>query len=226
LDAPVYEQLVRRVRAVNWALPPDKRIRVLLGDPPIDGSTITTNEQLRPILHQRDTYPASVIEQQVLAKGRRALLCYGGAHLLHAPGQSIVSIIEHDTGVRTYTILDLVPLQGDTSGLAAKLAGYPRGTVIPTEHTWLGELDAGSALPINSVCGQPLGELLDAGLYLGQPAELTASWANPALYLDPTYWSELQRRDLIAGKGGPAVDLSAFRQEKTPTYLPLPAPKC
>src|ERR1700733_9805477 len=72
-DAPVYEQFLRRVRAVNWALPPDKRIRVLAGDPPIDWSVISSPQQLGPFLRQRDTYPASVIEQQVLAKGRRAL---------------------------------------------------------------------------------------------------------------------------------------------------------
>ena len=35
-DASVYEQFFRRVRAVNWTLPPSKRIRVLLGDPPLD----------------------------------------------------------------------------------------------------------------------------------------------------------------------------------------------
>jgi hypothetical protein len=98
--------------------------------------------------------------------------------------------------------------------------------VDPTAGSWLGQLDAGSALPITSVCGVPLGELLDAGLFLGQPADLTVSWANPAVYLDPTYWAELQRRDLIGGKGGPPVDLTPFRQEKPPTYPPLPASVC
>jgi hypothetical protein len=51
-----------------------------------------------------------VVEQEVLAKGRRALLCYGALHLLHTdPTNSIVSLIEKQTGVRTYTIVDLVP---------------------------------------------------------------------------------------------------------------------
>lgn len=229
LDAPVYEQLLRRVRAVNWTLPPSRRIRVLLGEQPLDWSTITTSEQLRPFIVHRDEHAASVIEQQVLDKGRRALLCYGSGHLLHyRSGQYLVDIIEQNTGVRTYTIVDLVPLQPDPSGLATKLANYPRGTVIPTAGTWLGQLDAASALPISTVtwCGVPLGELLDAAMYLGQPADLTVSWANPAVYLDPTYWAELQRRDLIAGKGGPPVDLTPFRQEKPPTYPTLPASAC
>src|ERR1700730_13342327 len=64
-------------------------------------------------------------------QGRRALLCYGSHHLV--PGNAgrgdRVSLIEQQTGMRTYEIADLVPLQGDPGGLAAKLAGYTRGTV-------------------------------------------------------------------------------------------------
>jgi hypothetical protein len=37
-DAPVYEQFFRTVRAVNWSLPPSRRIRVLLGDPLLTGA--------------------------------------------------------------------------------------------------------------------------------------------------------------------------------------------
>jgi len=226
-DAPVYAQFFRRVRAVNWTLPPSKRIRVLLGDPPLDWSKVTSRSQIP--LDQRDTYPASVVEEHVLAKGRRALLCYGGPHLLHTndPAPSIVSLIEQQTGVRTYTIVDLVPLQGDRGGLATKLAGYPRGTVIPAARTWLGQINAGDALPGKSgrtspYCGIPLGEIQDAGLYLGQPAQLTESWPNPAIYLDPTYWAELQRRSAIQGFG----DLGTYRQEMPPGYPPIPAAAC
>jgi hypothetical protein len=38
-----------------------------------------------------------------------------------------------------------------------------------------------SGKPSNPYCGVPLGSLLDAGLYLGQPGDLTASWPNPAI---------------------------------------------
>jgi hypothetical protein len=34
---------------------------------------------------------------------------------------------------------------------------------------------------------------------LGQAAEMTASWPNPTIYLDPGYWAELQRRNAIQG---------------------------
>jgi hypothetical protein len=187
-DAPVYEQFYRRVRAVNWTLPPGKRIRVLAGDPPIDWSKITSTTQVEPFGAQRDSYPASVVASEVLAKGRRALIHYGTGHLLHQNG-TLASLIEQQTRMRTYTITDLVPLAGDPGGLAAKLFRYPPNTVIPTAGTWLGEADAGDVIaiaemrnggkPFNPDCGIRLGKLTDAGLYLGQPAVLTESCGNP-----------------------------------------------
>ena len=245
-DQPVYEQFFRTVRAANWALPPSRRMRVLLGDPPINWATITTAGNLEPAIQQRDTYPASLVEQQVLAKGRRALLCYGMAHLfhrvprLHTP-PNLVSIIEQRTGARTYTIADLVPLAGDPGGLASKLTRYTRNTVIPAAGTWLGSFDAGlfaqpqagsrsrgpshnSSAPggrssgqANPLCSMPAGSVIDDGLYLGQPGDLTASWPNPAIYLDPAYWAELQRRNALQGH---PVSLDNYRRQQ-PALFPL-----
>lgn len=236
-DAPVYEQFFRRVRAVNWTLPPGKRIRVLLGDPPIDWSAVTSRSQIP--FGQRDTHAASVVEQQVLGKGRKALLCYGSEHLQHANGSSgatdvaLVPLIERQTGVRTFVIADLIQLQGDPGGLGAKLAAYSRDTVIPATGTWLGQFNAGDALSglktvstgrvVSQFCGTPLGKVVDAGLYLGQPADLTVSWPDPAIFLDPAYWAELQRRDALQGN---PVDLDSYRQEHPPTYPAPPAPTC
>jgi hypothetical protein len=234
-DEPVYEQFFRRVRAVNWMLPPGKRIRVLLGDPPIDWSTITSQQQILPFVLQRDSHAASVVEQQVLAKGRRALLNFGAEHLYHlkqASAVTLVPIIEQQTGVRTYVVADLIPPQGDPGGLGGKLASYPRGTVIPVAGTWLGQFNAGYATAgeasqngqvTNKLCGTPLGEILDAGICLGRPADLTASCPNPAIYLDPEYWTELQRRNALHGN---IVDLDSYRQQQPPAYPPQPAAAC
>ena len=233
-DAPVYEQFYRTVRAVNRARPAGRQIRVLLGDPPIDWAAITDGSGIGAVLAQRNAHAASVVEQQVLAKGRRALLCYGAAHLVH-PGlslrmpPSLASIIEQRTGERMYTIGDLVPSAADPGGLAGQLSRYPRGAVIPAAGTWLGSVDAGllfhviafgpNRAPVNPFRGVPLGSLLDAGLYLGQPGDLTASRPNPAIYLDPAYWKELQRRNTLLG--GRAVNLDSYRREQ-PAQYPLP----
>lgn len=230
-DEPVYEQFFRTVRSANWALPPSKRMRVLLGDPPIDWPKITKPSQLRH-LPSRDSYAASLVEKQVLRHGRRALLCYGMAHLFHSAPHlpvppNLVSIIEQQTGERAYTIVDLVPFAGDPGGLAHKLSPYPRRTVIPAARTWLGSFDAALVAqvkfhprhgkPFDPFCGFPARSIIDAGLYLGQPADLTQSYWNPAIFLDPTYWAELQRRNTL--EGNPA-NLDSYRQEQ-PAQLPL-----
>jgi hypothetical protein len=182
----------------------------------------------------------------VLDKGHRALVCYGGEHLMHWPPHApiLVEIVERQTGQRTYSIVDLLPDAGDPGGLARRLSPYPRNTVIPTAGTWLGSFNAGLLIQVvgkstttgtkrgkaaessNPWCGVPLGSLIDAGLYLGQPESLTASWWNPAIYLDPVYWKELKRRNAIMGK---RFDLHSYRQEQ-PARYPLtrlpPAQRC
>jgi hypothetical protein len=227
-DAPVYEQFYRSVRAVNWALPASQQIRVLLGDPPIDWSQIRTPRQLLPFRGQRDSHAAAIVQREVLDKGRRALLCYGWGHLVH--GGSLVGLIERRTTERVYTIVDLVPLAGDPGALATKLAAYQRNSVIPTAGTWLGAFDAGlmppslnggpHSQPTNPWCDTKLGTVIDAGLYEGQPEQLTASSPNPAIYLDPSYWAELRRRNALHGN---VVDLDAYRKEQ-PIVFGLQAP--
>ena len=44
-DVPIYEEFFRAVRAVNASLPRERRLRVLLGDPPIDWDTIRSEGQ-------------------------------------------------------------------------------------------------------------------------------------------------------------------------------------
>ena len=82
-DAPVYEQFFRTVRAVNRGLPDHDRIRVLLGDPPVDFSAIRSaaDADELPAPGERDTFFADVVEREVLAEGRHALLIAGADHL-------------------------------------------------------------------------------------------------------------------------------------------------
>ncbi len=199
-DAPVYEQFYRTVRAVNRTLPASRRIRVLAGDSPIDWAKITTPGQLRAI-PPRDAVVASLVQKQVLAKGRRALLCYGMTGLFHGTGMT--ETIEQKTGQRIYVIADLVPLAGDPGGLAARLSRYRRDTVIPAAGTWLGSFDA--------------------GLYPGQPADLTATWPDPDIYFYPPYWTELQRRNTLTGNH---VDLGQLRISHPTRYPLTPSPGC
>src|SRR5258708_6180969 len=104
-DMAEYEQFFRMVRAVNWTLPAHRQVRVLLGDPPVDWSTITTAQQLASFGAQRDSHMASLVAREVLAKGRRALICYGSVHVFHSyrgRGSGGIALIEEQTGERPY----------------------------------------------------------------------------------------------------------------------------
>src|SRR5262249_17805266 len=81
LDVPIYEQFFAMVRAVNQQLPQKKQLRVLLGDPPVDWNVIKTRADMKPELFDRDSHFISVVEKEVLGKGRIALLICGGVHL-------------------------------------------------------------------------------------------------------------------------------------------------
>jgi hypothetical protein len=54
----------------------------------------------------------------------------------------------------------------------------------------------------------PLAQLIDAGLYPGQPRDLTMAWPGPDIYFAPAYCQELQRRNALLGD---PVDLNSHR---------------
>jgi hypothetical protein len=77
-DTPIYEQFFRAVRELNAALPAQRRIRVLLGDPPIDWNAVKTPQDHFQWMRLRDSFPADLIHREVVAKQRRALLAQRG----------------------------------------------------------------------------------------------------------------------------------------------------
>lgn len=85
-DAPVYQRFFRSVRDLNAGLEPDQRIRVVLGDPPVDWSQVDSAADRDRIQteDQREPFFAGVVDREVMARGRRALLLAGGEHLRRA----------------------------------------------------------------------------------------------------------------------------------------------
>jgi hypothetical protein len=81
-DAPIYEQLFETVRAVNQKADSNHRLRVLLGEPPIDWKKISKSEELGAWVFQRDEYYAGVVEKEILQKNRKGLLIMGSLHFI------------------------------------------------------------------------------------------------------------------------------------------------
>ena len=114
-DLPINEEFYRAVRDVNRTLPQERKLRVLLGDPPIDWDKIKTRADHRAWIEQREWYPAALIELEVLAKQRRALVVYGHGHFQRKNVQgnyenygrltdSIISLVEQATGTRAFIV--------------------------------------------------------------------------------------------------------------------------
>jgi hypothetical protein len=224
-DVPIYEELFRAVRAVNARLPRERRVRVLLGDPPIDWAALQSGEAYHKWvgspLGDRDRHPAEVIEREVIAKKRRALVVYGDLHfnrraIRPKPGgpdrsNNLVDLVEQ-AGAKVFTIhtetfrVDLKTLQPD-------VASWPKPSLALLQGTVLGKADFTAYYPAKDLIGadgkplhpRPMEQQFDAVLYLAPPSEITMSRLAPALCADPEYRKmRLGRLTLVGMKG--AID--------------------
>jgi len=77
---PMYEEMLADVRAVNLTVPGDRRLRVLLGDPPLDWTQVTSPAD-DDMNDWRDAHFAWVVATHVRATRRKALIFVGGGHI-------------------------------------------------------------------------------------------------------------------------------------------------
>lgn len=202
-----FEQLFPLVRALNQKLPPERRPRVLAGDPPIDWDQVKTLQDLDKSMMNRETSITSVMEKEVLSKHRKALMLFGTMHLLHAI--SAVSAYEKNYPNVTFVISELAGFDTELPQLSASpFASWPIPSLARAKDTWLGALDIAQffAPPflMDKDCNlrnefpeevqKPMEELVDAFLYLG-PQDLRLFEQIAAdIALDQSFMKELHRR--------------------------------
>jgi hypothetical protein len=215
--AGFFDELVPLVRRVNQSLPPDKRLRVLAGDPPVDWSRVKIEKDLRNF-EDRDASIASVMEHEVLARHRKALMIFGVRHLMHA-GSSAVRRYERDGYPdRTFVIMAHngfgrhTPLADRNDELEQRLAGSPVPSLLVLKGSWLDSLEVGYFAP-GDLGGRHISSSVDGYLYLG-PADLLLNFPIPAVaILDTAYMAELKRRaDLRSGPMGVEQILREVRE--------------
>ncbi len=235
-DNPIYEQFFRTVRAINRTLPPERRLRVLLGDPPEDWTQTKLMNQadVDPIMEQRDAHYAGVVENHVLAPGRHGLLIAGQAHfdrLLPGTAGNTVQRLERKYPGSVHVIMTHIGYGRETSALEPYLADWPIQALVSMRDTWLGELDLALffdslGLPPSDdqpppepppfVRGRAWRSLFDSLLYLGPRSSLTKSTANPAIYRgDEQYLSQLLRRE----SSGIYFTVESLLTEPDPRYF-------
>jgi hypothetical protein len=207
------EQFYPLVRALNQKLPPQRRLRVLAGDPAIDWDQIKSFEDVIRLVH-RDEGIASVMEKEVLSKHRKALMLFGTFHLFHSVSGNAVSIFEKDYPNLTFVISELGVFDTDLPTLSSsRLETWPIPSLALAKGTWLGALDLSHFIPpgtrIDQDCNvhhdfpkalqKPMEELVDGFLYLG-PQDLRLREKIPAdIALDVSYRAEFQRGGATIG---------------------------
>jgi hypothetical protein len=224
-DPRQHKELLDAVREVNRHQPAGHRIRVLAGDPPIDWEKAQRPEEVIPFFSQRDTHFASVVEEQVLARHRKALLVIGAGHVLkrpiswaaapQPPAPTVTMLIESKYPHSTYVIVPHDDFGDRNSELEPRLAKWPTPSLARLRGSWLGELDAavifrGKIRRVGSdpsktedpFPGMKLQDIADGYLYLGPIAsirevEFPRETGTP-------YAQELDRRRRLLG-GGMAI---------------------
>jgi hypothetical protein len=206
------------IRDVNMTLPPKSRIKVWLGDPPVNWSQIKTKADLAPLKAQRDSYPVQLIEREILGKNKKALVIYGADHLrlgIFADRNNLRARIDKSHPSALFIVFPYVGYA--TAQCAAQFERHIRGwpipaLVYPVRGSSLEE-DAFrpgcGIMPLPNLTREQYEQLMrdylvqmsDALLYLGPRNRLTQSPVNPDIYLDLSYRSELERRYAITDGG-------------------------
>jgi hypothetical protein len=230
-----WEEFFTALRGVNASLPAARKIRVLLGDPPIEWENVKTQDEHRRWIEMRDTFPADLIQREVLAKGRRALLTYGSMHFqrkniaanyeFEGPAETIVSRLENKWGAKVFTIFtaDVASLQPDAASWPTPSLAIIRGTVLgaadfakyyPSEALGRfaikdGKPDFSAPIPRDQWKALRAEDQFDAVLYMG-PGPSPRIDLDPARCADKAEFEEHLRR--TAATGVPPVEAERLKK--------------
>jgi len=182
-ESPIYSGLITTVREVNRGLPPAQHIRVLAADAPIDWSKVHTHADWESALRGNEFF-ASLIEQKVLARNRKALVIMGANHVTRGKGwhgeTGVSSLLEKHARHSVYVVL----LWGIDPKNDPALMEAPVPSLYALPGTRLGKAN---------YLDRRAQDVADAYLYLGNSDQLALpNWTE--LRKDQAYWDELQRR--------------------------------
>ena len=205
-DTPQAEETLRTVRAVNVLRRRELQIRVLLGDPPIRWEEVKTKADHMKWIAMRETFPAEVVQREVLAKHRSALLVYGVGHLQRKNPQanfestgmaaSLVSLLEETHGTKVFNVgltLDLEQQRRDVASWPVPSLVVLRGTDMgATPVSYEGprvSVQTGRIVPVprDQWRSMRMEDQYDALLYIGPRTSWSYAMVSPALCADPTY---------------------------------------
>lgn len=205
-DSPVYQEFFDAVRSVNLTLSPKQKIRVVLGDSPVDWDHVRNKNDLDSFLGQMRSETLADKVNAVLSEGRRALLITAAREQFRSgtPGNARSLLEKQHPG----QFISILP-QGrfgaaDTyKKIEAMESSWQPNTIARIKDTALAEVKT------SGDSGSPaLGDAVDAILYVGPSDALTRLYPWALIFQDNEYWDELSRRSR-------AVNAELFRLSKT-----------
>jgi hypothetical protein len=167
----------------------------------------------------RDRTIADVIETEVLARHRKALMPFGILHVRH--GGSAARIIESKHPGAIYVVAHymgfgaMTPLARYNALLEERVASWPVPSVVPIAGSWLADLGSMYFNPYLAAGGRGYPGV-DALLFTGRRDLLLRQPISADVVLDQQYLDELRRRAQIRGNpdgsGGPQAALDQERR--------------
>lgn len=205
-DSPIHAEFLAAVRDVNRKLAPTKQLRVLAGDPPIDWSKVQTRADYHDFGdgNRRDEFLVSIVRNQVLKPGEKALVIYGSAHLWKpgfpkavqesSPGRVFVVQLMGGSGPG-YDQFEKA-LSSQERPVLVSLRGSQEGAFTANQFSWGARrfVQAKEVPLFGSTV--TLGDLADACVYFGQTSDGDPD-PNAAIYRGTPYGAEVARRRQI-----------------------------
>jgi hypothetical protein len=193
------------VREINKSLRADRRIKIWLGEPPLDW-TAPGREDIRAAVRARDTYPANLIRDKILAKSEKALVIYGAFHF--ADGPMLKGQLDATHPGSLFVILPYAPpfqYSGCAPLLSQVTAIWPKPALATRSRDKTNEgpgacftLSPPVAGPAPFGAGPPAIEG-DGILFLGPLGKLAQGPFLPDYFLDPELRREIKRRSNFGG---------------------------
>ncbi len=196
--SPVYGEFYRAVRESN-RMSGSHKVRLLLGDPYADWEKIKDAEGLGPFVVHRDEWYAQVVEDEVLAKGHRALLIMGAGQFRRANGPGLIEQKLRALGTDPYVVVFGTNVVGAYDDVDPRFDSWKTPAIVALAGNWAGDLPA---IPVlTGGMGPPsslkMAEAADAMLYVGPRDSLTAVNVPASELENSDYGKEINRRLMI-----------------------------
>ncbi len=198
-DATIYKDFIHAVRKVNEGLPREERLRLIAAEPPIDWSNVNTADDWLSFLSQRSTHTPKVIKSEVIDKGRKAFIIYGGAHFFKSYDPFAACARNIRLNLETLSdkqIFSILPLSGDddySKRFQDTIGITDTPLFVNLKTSELSNLQGDLFFPWAT---SSLGEFTDGILFFGTTPDLEAEYDSEAAD-DSLYQVELERRRAI-----------------------------